>query len=173
MPFVTNAGGSFTTAIVVTVLAWGARRLRGDWGKASLLSLATKQEKRPVGKFHSTIDPSTLRMLVGRFGGDGVECFSISASTQLAVVLGLLFPFCICMHVLVLAWNSRCSTKRQRHRAVHVRLCCVLQLETGAFPHLVIDVRVSATEEGLPAEVCDALHIPGVVGRGCFDGVLR
>ena len=62
MPLVQQAGGSLTTAAVLTLLAWGVRMLRKD-GKASLLPGV--HEGQPLqGRFFSTLSAAALRMLV-------------------------------------------------------------------------------------------------------------
>lgn len=62
MPFVQQAGGSLTTAIILTIIAWGVRLLRKN-GKGTF---AKGGFEGPLeqGRYFSTMSPAALRMLV-------------------------------------------------------------------------------------------------------------
>lgn len=62
MPSITNVGGSLTSALILTLLAWGVRWVR---------SQALKQKggdgndkRKNIGRFFSRLSPAALRMLV-------------------------------------------------------------------------------------------------------------
>ena len=66
MPSFQNAGGSFTSAILLTLLAWGARWLRTELIKKKQQEEAAKQQScAAVGRFFAPLSPAALRMLVG------------------------------------------------------------------------------------------------------------
>ena len=66
MPSINNIGGSLTSAIILTLLAWGVRVLRAtaqrpqNQRKGSRGSLETY-----LGRFFSILSPAALKMLVG------------------------------------------------------------------------------------------------------------
>lgn len=98
MPLVQQAGGSLTTAAVLTLLAWGVRMLRKD-GKASLLPGV--HEGQPLqGRFFSTLSAAALRMLV-------VFQFFGSQPNQLSVTDGVFNVFLYSQNVMLifLAWT--------------------------------------------------------------------
>lgn len=64
MPSVTNAGGSLTSAIVLTLLAWGVRWLRNELSRYKKEEAARQREKRSPGRFHAALSPAALRMLM-------------------------------------------------------------------------------------------------------------
>lgn len=64
MPSVSNAGGSLSSAIVLTLLAWGVRWVRGEMVRRKREDAARQQERRTPGRFHASLSPSTLIMLV-------------------------------------------------------------------------------------------------------------
>lgn len=64
MPSVSNAGGSLTSAIVLTMLAWGVRWVRGEVVRRKREDAARAQQRRAPGRFHAALSPASLRMLV-------------------------------------------------------------------------------------------------------------
>jgi len=96
MPSVSNAGGSLTSAIVLTLLAWGVRWVRGELIRRKKEEAAQRQENGAPGRFHAALSPAALRMLV----------------------------------------------------------------ETGAQPHVVIDVRPATETDALPSELRGSLRLP-------------
>jgi len=64
MPSVSNAGGSLTSAVLLTLLAWGVRWIRGELIRRKKEEAAQRQEQGSPGRFHSTLSPAALRMLV-------------------------------------------------------------------------------------------------------------
>ena len=60
-----HAGGSLTSAIVLTLLAWGVRWLRQELDKRKREeAAATRQLARSPGRFYARLSPAALRMLV-------------------------------------------------------------------------------------------------------------
>ena len=96
MPSVSNAGGSLTSAIVLTLLAWGVRWVRGEIIRRKREDTARQQERRTPGRFHADLSPAALRML----------------------------------------------------------------METGAYPHIVFDVRAAEESQPLPPELRGSLRLP-------------
>ena len=96
MPSVSNAGGSLTSAIVLTMLAWGVRWIRGEMVRSKREDAARQQDRRTPGRFHAELSPASLRMLV----------------------------------------------------------------ETGAYPHIVFDVRSPEEMQPLPPELRGSLRLP-------------
>jgi rhodanese-related sulfurtransferase len=96
MPSVSNAGGSLSSAIVLTMLAWGVRWVRGEMVRRKREDTAKQQERRTPGRFHANLSPASLRMLV----------------------------------------------------------------ETGAYPHIVLDVRAPEETNPLPPELRGSLRLP-------------
>lgn len=64
MPSVSNAGGSLTSAIVLTLLAWGVRWVRGELIRRKKEELARQQQRGTPGRFHAALSPASLRMLI-------------------------------------------------------------------------------------------------------------
>lgn len=65
MPLITNAGGSLSTAIAITLLAWGVRWMRAEMNKKKREEEAALQElSLQLGRFYARLSPATLRMLV-------------------------------------------------------------------------------------------------------------
>ena len=65
MPSITNVGGSLTSAIALTLLAWAVRLFRAaaQQRKQGLLPDSAKQAQK-LGRFFCTLTPAALRMLV-------------------------------------------------------------------------------------------------------------
>lgn len=62
---ITNVGGSFTSAIVLTVLAWTVRWVRSRAsGKPKRDGIAAEDEQQYVGKYFAILSPAAVRMLV-------------------------------------------------------------------------------------------------------------
>lgn len=70
MPSISNAGGSLTSALVLTLLAWGVRWLRAELNKKKK-SNGTSQDHSctRLGRFYARLSPASLRMLVSRSRG--------------------------------------------------------------------------------------------------------
>lgn len=66
MPAITNVGGSVTSALVLTLLAWGVRLLRAAARRsdAARKELA-KHASRKISRFAAHLSPAALRLLVG------------------------------------------------------------------------------------------------------------
>lgn len=64
MPSVSNAGGSLTSAVVLTLLAWGVRWLRNELSRHKKEEAARQRERRSPGRFHAALSPAALRMLM-------------------------------------------------------------------------------------------------------------
>ena len=47
------------------------------------------------------------------------------------------------------------------HASLLSRCRCQVQVETGPYPHLVINVRSTGSHDALPAELRGALRLPG------------
>lgn len=64
MASVSNAGGSLTSAIVLTLLAWGVRWVRAEMVRRRREETSKQQESGRPGRFHAALSPAALRMLV-------------------------------------------------------------------------------------------------------------
>jgi rhodanese-related sulfurtransferase len=64
MPAVTNAGGSLTSAVVLTLLAWGVRWVRSEITRRRKADSAREQDGGALGRFAAELSPAALRMLV-------------------------------------------------------------------------------------------------------------
>ncbi|KAI3438095.1 hypothetical protein D9Q98_000537 [Chlorella vulgaris] len=65
MAFINNAGGSLTSALMLTMLAWGVRWLRAELNRKRREEESGKQaSRRTVGRFFGRLSPVALRMLV-------------------------------------------------------------------------------------------------------------
>jgi rhodanese-related sulfurtransferase len=61
---VSNAGGSLTSAIALTLLAWTVRWVRGELSKRRRHETARRAGFGAPGRFHAALSPAALRMLV-------------------------------------------------------------------------------------------------------------
>jgi hypothetical protein len=64
MASISNAGGSLTSAIVLTVLAWGVRWIRAEVIRRKQEESCKQQERGSPGRFYGELSPAALRMLV-------------------------------------------------------------------------------------------------------------
>lgn len=66
MALINNAGGSLTSAVLLTLLAWGVRWLRAELNrKRQVEEGARVASRRSLGRFSARLSPAALRMLVG------------------------------------------------------------------------------------------------------------
>lgn len=68
MPSISNAGGSLTSAIVLTLLAWGVRWLRAELNKKKRDETSKEDSCSRLGRFYARLSPASLRMLVSSRG---------------------------------------------------------------------------------------------------------
>ena len=74
MPSITNVGGSITSAVALTLLAWALRYIRGAaQRKGASAGAEQRSQGLKAGRFFSTLSPATLRLLVG-CGRSGAKC---------------------------------------------------------------------------------------------------
>lgn len=66
MPVITNVGGSLTSAIALTLLAWAVRFFRAAAQQRKHALRAPEESKQPqkLGRYFCTLSPAALRMLV-------------------------------------------------------------------------------------------------------------
>lgn len=65
MALINNAGGSLTSAVLLTVLAWGVRWLRAEMNrKRQEERRGQAASRRALGRFSGRLSPVALRMLV-------------------------------------------------------------------------------------------------------------
>lgn len=64
MPSITNIGGSLTSAIVLTLIAWGVRFFRAAAQRNQGSASQNQGSQKQLGKFHASLTPASLRMLV-------------------------------------------------------------------------------------------------------------
>ncbi len=66
MALINNAGGSLTSAVLLTLLAWGVRWLRAELNrKRQEEERGRAASRRSLGRFSARLSPVALRMLVG------------------------------------------------------------------------------------------------------------
>lgn len=66
MALINNAGGSLTSAVLLTLLAWGVRWLRAELNrKRQEDEKGRVASRRSLGRFSARLSPVALRMLVG------------------------------------------------------------------------------------------------------------
>lgn len=84
MPQISNIGGSLTSAIVLTVLAWGVRILRATAQRSQ--GPSRKGSSAELGgtlpRFFSALTPAALRRLVRRSAGYCCACQCTSAEQR-------------------------------------------------------------------------------------------
>lgn len=61
---ISNAGGSLTSALALTLLAWGVRWLRSELIRKRQDEAGRQQGEATQGRFFSRLSPASLRMLV-------------------------------------------------------------------------------------------------------------
>jgi hypothetical protein len=67
MALINNAGGSLSSALLLTMLAWGVRWLRAELNRKRQEEESGRQaSRRTVGRFFARLSPVALRMLVRR-----------------------------------------------------------------------------------------------------------
>lgn len=65
MALINNAGGSLSSALLLTLLAWGVRWLRAELNRKRREEEAGRQaSRRTLGRFYARLSPVALRMLV-------------------------------------------------------------------------------------------------------------
>jgi hypothetical protein len=65
MALINNAGGSLTSAVLLTMLAWGVRWLRAELNKKRREEESGRQaSRRTLGRFSGRLSPVALHMLV-------------------------------------------------------------------------------------------------------------
>lgn len=75
MALINNAGGSLTSAVLLTLLAWGVRWLRAELNrKRQEDEKGRVASRRSLGRFSARLSPVALRMLVGA-GTEGVRAW--------------------------------------------------------------------------------------------------
>jgi len=149
MPVITNVGGSITSAVALTLLAWAVRFIRSRAERQRRRRLRGAPASAPGGRFFATLSPAALRMLVRRLGRtpraheQGFRPGSAPCTPPSAGA-----PALSCGP----APGSRVTTWR-----------AVLQVETQPLPHVVLDVRSAknAAQAPLPADLQAAVHLPG------------
>lgn len=66
MPSISNAGGSLTSALALTLLAWAVRWWREEASKSKAAAQSAKAgSPRVLSRFHSGISLAALKLLVG------------------------------------------------------------------------------------------------------------
>ena len=157
MPSITNAGGSLTSAIVLTLLAWGVRWLRAELNKKRREEASKSRSARRLGRFYARLSPASLRMLVG------VGLCLVGVHWWLSVCA----PATNRQLRAGARWHTGSAWQRQyctdeggnggqwESKALHT----LPQVEHSVHPHLVFDVR-KAPAEPLPSELKGALKLP-------------
>ena len=65
MALINNAGGSLSSALLLTMLAWGVRWLRAELNRRKREEEAcAAASRRSLGRFTACLSPVALRMLV-------------------------------------------------------------------------------------------------------------
>eukprot|EP00891_Asterochloris_glomerata_P002846 jgi/Astpho2/2846/fgenesh1_pg.00050_%23_109_t len=66
MPSITNIGGSLTSALALSLIAWAVRFIRGRRGARLQGSASSSQltDQKQMGKFHAALSPAAVHMLV-------------------------------------------------------------------------------------------------------------
>lgn len=66
MPSITNVGGSLTSAIALTLLAWAVRFFRkaAQQRKHGIRAPADAKQPQKLGRYFCSLSPAALRMLV-------------------------------------------------------------------------------------------------------------
>ena len=96
MALINNAGGSVTSALLLTLLAWGVRWLRAELNRKRREEESGKQaSRRTVGRFFGRLSPVALRMLVSESAWG-----SKRRRAALAAALGLCIPTLLACCVL-------------------------------------------------------------------------
>lgn len=135
MALINNAGGSLTSAILLTVLAWGVRWLRAEVKRKRRDEESGRAASRQsLGRFSGRLSPVALRMLVRL-----LLCGEVAA----------------CMAAQVDCHPCLPARPHPPTRSTW------LQVETGPYPHHVIILRPSGPHDALPAELRGALRLPG------------
>lgn len=150
MALINNAGGSLSSALLLTLLAWGVRWLRAELNRKRREEEAGRQaSRRTLGRFFARLSPVALRMLVRRLmehsHADGWQL-------QAGPCAACSKAFC-CMPT----WPSPLG-----HLA-YLLDPWPLQVETGPCPHHIFLLRApgSGPHDALPPELRGALRLPG------------
>jgi hypothetical protein len=115
MPSITNVGGSLTSAIALTLLAWAVRffRAAAQQRKQSLKAPDAAKASQRLGRFFCALSPAALRMLV-----------SSAPTRTMHAALGMLLQRCSLTHPAL----SCCLT-------LGAEACCTFNDLGGDGPH--------------------------------------
>ena len=185
MPSINNVGGSLTSAIILTLLAWGVRVLRATaqrQGNNNQRRGSKSDLQASLGRFFAPLSPAALRMLVRKhcaavqFPAMSPSC-STAWVTLLCISLRKGCGVCSCFLSttvsgggslsLIFAQQIPASNPIMSDTCRCLRLVLPLELtrsqvEADPVPHLVVDVRSAeaAQDAPLPPELSGAVHIP-------------
>lgn len=84
MPSITNVGGSISTAVALTLLAWAIRTVRGASQRREAQRLTQGQPAQHKSRFACKLSPAAVRLLVGRSACTCPAVLSAADPPQLA-----------------------------------------------------------------------------------------
>lgn len=139
---ITSAGGSLSSALTLTAIAWGIRLWREEMNRRKAEKAELAKPPRVLPKYHALLSRSALRLLVRC--GDTERGFVESIGQK---------------------WSGKTHSTLSRwcgidwHRCAHHQATPLAQVEAGTVPFIIFDVRRDASGP-LPTQLRGSIRLP-------------